>query len=265
MDYKKIYSEFIEARRLIEHITKKDYYENHHIVPKSLGGSNDDKNMIALSASDHLFAHKLLALIYGGPMWHAIHMCNITESSARGIRLSRRWYELSRKERAIHMSKTMSGKNHHFFGKKFSEEHIKNLSESHKGKFSGKFNPLYDHGIYDFRHKDGRHIRSTKGDFIKNNPQIPSRSIYAICSGSKKSAHGWYVSEKEICKDKISGCGSNHAWFNPNKYKFVHESGVEVVATQYEFLNDRPELSQSHVSGLCRGSRKSHKGWRVVQ
>ena len=244
---------------------KTDYHENHHIIPKSLGGSNDADNMISLTASDHLFAHKLLAIIYGGAMWHALHMCSIGDSSARGLRLSRRWFELVRRERASHMSKTMSGENHHFFGKKFSSSHRKNLSISHKGKSVGRNNPSYHHKIYSFRHKDGRHVMLTKGDFIKSNPSVPSKSVYAICSGAKKTAHGWYVSEKEICKEELSGTGPYHEWFNPTKYKFVHESGIEIIATQNELLKSEPGLSQSHISAICRGERKSHKGWRVVK
>ena len=51
MNYKRIYDEFIADR-----LTKQDfdgYGENHHIVPKSMGGSDDASNMIRLTAGDH--------------------------------------------------------------------------------------------------------------------------------------------------------------------------------------------------------------------
>lgn len=41
---------------------KNKYYERHHIVPKSIGGSDDDDNLIDLYAREHFEAHKLLAL-----------------------------------------------------------------------------------------------------------------------------------------------------------------------------------------------------------
>ena len=39
---------------------KKIYKERHHIVPKSLGGTNDKNNLIDLFAKEHFVAHKLL-------------------------------------------------------------------------------------------------------------------------------------------------------------------------------------------------------------
>lgn len=263
MDYRKIYSSFIDSRRKIESSVKRGYTEKHHIMPRALGGDDSKENIISLTASDHLFAHKLLALIHGGSMWHALHMCNINDSAARGVRLNRRWYELARKKRAEHMKNAMSGDNHHFFGKKFTDEHRRRLSEAHMGKSVGADSPSYDSRKYDFRHKDGRHERMTKGEFISTHPGIPSRSVYAICKGSKKSTHGWYVSTSEVCLKKIEGKGEHHAWFNPTKYLFIHDDGCSVFATQNDFLLENPGLNQSHVSAICSGKRKSHKGWSV--
>lgn len=38
------------------------YHERHHILPKCLGGGNEEKNLIDLYAKEHFIAHKLLAL-----------------------------------------------------------------------------------------------------------------------------------------------------------------------------------------------------------
>ena len=40
------------------------YYEKHHIVPKSLGGSNDSSNLVLLTFPEHVQAHKLLHTIH---------------------------------------------------------------------------------------------------------------------------------------------------------------------------------------------------------
>lgn len=43
------------------------YFENHHILPKSLGGSNESNNMILLTLDEHGFIHYLYAMfIVGG-------------------------------------------------------------------------------------------------------------------------------------------------------------------------------------------------------
>lgn len=39
-----------------------EYHERHHIVPKSCGGGNEQKNLIDLYAREHFEAHRLLAL-----------------------------------------------------------------------------------------------------------------------------------------------------------------------------------------------------------
>ena len=40
------------------------YTENHHVIPKCLGGSNDNSNLVRLTAREHFIVHKLLVEIY---------------------------------------------------------------------------------------------------------------------------------------------------------------------------------------------------------
>ena len=40
------------------------YVERHHIVPKSEGGTDNDDNIVALTAREHYICHLLLAKIY---------------------------------------------------------------------------------------------------------------------------------------------------------------------------------------------------------
>lgn len=66
MNYKKVYDDFIKDRlsgfsSKAKHIGR----ERHHIIPKCMNGTNDDANIISLTYSDHIFAHLLLAKIYG--------------------------------------------------------------------------------------------------------------------------------------------------------------------------------------------------------
>lgn len=56
MNYERIYSEFI-ADRLTKQPSKPEYFEKHHILPKSLGGMNGAENIVRLTARDHYFAH----------------------------------------------------------------------------------------------------------------------------------------------------------------------------------------------------------------
>jgi len=71
MNYQKIYNDFIENRKSINH-NQNVYCENHHILPKSLGGSNNSDNMVRLSIEDHIHAHVLLGKIHGNRMWGVV-------------------------------------------------------------------------------------------------------------------------------------------------------------------------------------------------
>ena len=61
MNYLKIYEDFILdiQSKNRKKINKKDLnYVLHHIMPKCLGGNNDDENLILLTNREHYFVHK---------------------------------------------------------------------------------------------------------------------------------------------------------------------------------------------------------------
>lgn len=65
--YEKWYASIVEnakARKL------DCYKETHHIVPKSLGGSNDKDNLVELTAREHFICHWLLVHIHTGSAQH---------------------------------------------------------------------------------------------------------------------------------------------------------------------------------------------------
>jgi len=70
MKYNCIYENIIsKAKQLeLERIEKKkkrlQYLENHHIIPKCLGGSNDKDNLVLLTPKEHFLAHKLLVKMH---------------------------------------------------------------------------------------------------------------------------------------------------------------------------------------------------------
>lgn len=49
-------------------------YELHHIHPQALGGVKDTTNLIKLTIREHIEAHYLLALVFGGSMYYAFWM-----------------------------------------------------------------------------------------------------------------------------------------------------------------------------------------------
>lgn len=50
MNYTKIYNLIIEKRKVV---IPTGYVEEHHIIPRSLGGSDDKSNLVKLTAKEH--------------------------------------------------------------------------------------------------------------------------------------------------------------------------------------------------------------------
>lgn len=106
MNYKKIYKHLIEKRK--SNPITKGYKENHHILPKSLGGDNSKENLVTLTGREHWIAHLLLHKIYRTSQTaHACHMMAM-RCDERGIPKIRnsRMYEWARLQCVKHWSKS---------------------------------------------------------------------------------------------------------------------------------------------------------------
>lgn len=103
MDYSAIYNNLIQKRREQK---PKGYTENHHVLPKALGGSNEKENLVRLTGREHWIAHLLLNKIYNNSQTaYACHMMAM-RCEERGIpRIkSSRMYEAIRKEHVKYAS-----------------------------------------------------------------------------------------------------------------------------------------------------------------
>ena len=65
MNYQQIYENVVE-KASSENRKKHTgtYYENHHILPKCLGGIDDEINRVLLTFKEHFICHKLLTYVY---------------------------------------------------------------------------------------------------------------------------------------------------------------------------------------------------------
>jgi hypothetical protein len=133
--YTKIYQKIIyraKDRKL------SDYCETHHIIPKSLGGTNLKENLVDLTAREHFICHLLLTKMYIGndkdKMVHAAWaMTTLKNEHQQRYKINSKIYEILRKQYANLRSKQSLGKE----GRKHSAETKKKISDAHLGKKTG--------------------------------------------------------------------------------------------------------------------------------
>ena len=114
-----------------------NFQERHHIIPKCMGGSNDEQNLIYLYPQEHYYAHKLLAeenkeinsLQYA---WWC--MCSTNGEPSREAFITPEEYAEARKRVSELVSKNRRGINNPNYGKKFTEDHRKKIGASKIGK-----------------------------------------------------------------------------------------------------------------------------------
>ena len=114
---------------------------HHHIIPKSLGGTNDESNLIWLFASEHAKAHYLYSIEHPNScgMIYAAHAL----STKNGDLLTDEEINWLSKHNSEMQSKRVMGENNPMFGRHHSEESKQKNAEKQKGKAAGENNPMY--------------------------------------------------------------------------------------------------------------------------
>ena len=90
-----------------------EYTESHHILPQSMGGSNDDDNLVILSSRQHYLAHWMLWKAYKSKemTFAFFSMSNQSNRHQRRVcRINSRIYEKLRNEFSTLLSKTAETK-----------------------------------------------------------------------------------------------------------------------------------------------------------
>lgn len=105
--YSKWYYGIINAATKQERSKGLDYYEHHHIIPRSLNGPNSTENLVLLTAKEHYICHCLLIKMVIGEdkrkMVFAVHKMQFSKS-ARQLRYTSGLYEYYRKMHSLSVS-----------------------------------------------------------------------------------------------------------------------------------------------------------------
>ena len=185
MNYEKIYHSIIEkakTRILTE------YFEEHHIIPKSLGGNNSKENKAILTAREHFVCHWLLWKFSKGKdkikMGHAFGMMRYHSSTNRYY--TSIGYEIARKAHSLSASL-------HHKGKILSDEEMKRMKENNPNAKEIEINGIK----YKSRKEAWEKLNTTKRRlyfFLNgkiNFEQMMHQGRYPLSEETKKKIGAW--------------------------------------------------------------------------
>jgi hypothetical protein len=137
MKYRHIYAALIA--RAQARVLNDCYTENHHILPTSMGGSEDVDNLVKLTAKEHFVAHHLLWKIHRNrEMTKAFMlMCSVRRNGIK-YRVYAKDYQLLKEDARKVQSEFMIGRQGNNLGKTLPQEWRDNISKGQKGHHRGK-------------------------------------------------------------------------------------------------------------------------------
>ena len=176
------------------------YTEKHHIQPRSLGGTDEPGNLVALTAREHFICHWLLVKMTIGQdhhkMLNALRMMRAEKAGQEryNTTITARVYESIKQEYAGLQSKLLGGKGNGMFGK----HHTPGAKEKIKqARLGNKLTPE-------------QHEKLVKNTLGKKKPPITEEhraKLSAAKQGVNNNRYGADVSEETRKKigDKIRG------------------------------------------------------------
>lgn len=172
MNYQKIYDALVQKRRENPLDKKIQYCESHHIIPRSLGGTDELDNIVNFTAREHYVAHKILVKAYlqkyGKESEHYKKMVTalffMTTSKRWDGKITSRMYDTIRNEFAKRQYENNVGERNPMFGRDWREGKTQEEIEQHRIKIKQEWESRDEHKKAEFRRKCS--LRSSG----KNNP-----------------------------------------------------------------------------------------------
>lgn len=217
------------------------YTETHHIIPQSLGGSNDKNNLVELTAREHFICHWLLVKMTEGDergkMLYALKGMKAENRYQQRYhtKITARVYEKYRIEHSLNHSKVMKSKNlvpWNKGGVELTDEHRENIIKAARNK---KIDPI--------KQAEGQRKRIEKILGRKQSAETSLKKSLAL-KGKPKGP----MSEKEKLKRSLTQKGvpkvKTHGANVANAVKgniSINKDGIEKKVKQdtlHQYLND---------------------------
>ena len=233
--YKRWYDRIITNR--LKNPILNEYTESHHIVPKCLGGIDDNNNLVKLTAREHYICHLLLTSIFPNSsiecrkMWKAFAMMAWykSENQQRNYKINNRIYAKLKSEFSRVQSIQSLGKLNSSYGKKWYH--------NDDFKISNKFDPL---NVPD-RCVVGRVINWDK-HFL---PKFKSEKINCLYCNTE------FANKTSVNKYCSKECAHKHLYNSNTKMICVEKNGI-TKETKRENLHSYKKCGWSLIDRLYK-------------
>lgn len=242
--YTKIYYSLINKRQKDVLDRNEIYCEKHHIIPRSMGGSDKNENLVNLTAREHFIAHRLLVKMTEGKnlrsMWWALHRIVF---SAKDNIYSSKDYEKTRIEWSNFLKENHHSKRIPNWNKTMSEKVYKEWENNEERRIQAGITFSNSHKIR--KENDSENYfanqkhNSSKGATViskkwKENTEWAEAEKIKMSkrtSGEKNGMFGKTVSEEN--KRKISESTSRKRWiFNEFETLYVDKDTLETYLSK---------------------------------
>lgn len=270
MNHQKIYDAIMEKSRN-RGWTRENagtYTEEHHVIPRSLGGTDDPENLTLLTAKEHFIAHLLLARIHKGTpegvkmsrafvMMTGIHkLMNVTA----------RLYQVLREDHARELGPRMS-KLHKGVPK--TPEHRKKIGRS------GEKNAMYGKTTSDRQKEAVRRASTGRVDKPETTEKRRQNGLGRIHSEETKakisaSKTGVPQSPEHAAKTRTLRLGKKNTEHQKQRVREANQATWEVVdpdGNRQVIVNLRQfcidnGLDQGNMVAVSKGRLKAYKKWK---
>jgi hypothetical protein len=208
-----------------------DYNEDHHILPESMGGSNNTSNLVMLSARQHYLAHWMLWKAYKSKEMTSAFFAMSNQNNqyqGRTRRITSRTYEILRKEfsRIISTSTTDLWQNH-----EYRQKHI-NTNNTVETKIlrSQKAKELWKDNEYRKKQHLSRKEAWASGRFKRDHSKCGSKGDANVAKRpevrAKNTGSNHYSNREGYIKPTCDHCGITST---PTNIKRWHNNNCKLA------------------------------------
>lgn len=247
MNYLKIYNNLISKRQL-NPLDKGDLdsTERHHILPRSMGGTDLEENLVRLTCREHFIAHLLLAKVYpNSGMVHAAYLMACFKRRNTTVKVTSHVYEYLRINHSKRVSENEKGQletSLKLKGRKQSDEHI--LSRTQSRLANGSWHSESAKKNIGKAHAEA--IKNGRESPLKNLPQSKEAHAKGVATRRARGSYEWSESQREKMSLIIRPSGYKLSEERILKIKESH--AIEVVCPHCGLKGRRMIMGRWHFN-----------------